>query len=103
MSAADVSEEDFTTAVIHYAMLRGWMVSHARPAKTAKGWRTLIQGHKGAPDLLLARNGVVILAELKTSTGRLSTEQRLWAHHINGALYRLWRPTDWPKIADELR
>lgn len=70
-------EEDFTTWLVDAAMRLGWRVCHVRPARTARGYRTPIQGHKGLPDVVLARAGVVVLAELKTETGRTTPDQRL--------------------------
>ena len=53
------------------------------------------------PDLILARRGVVILAELKSQTGRLSREQQMWQTAL-GAHHRVWRPSDLPAIIKEL-
>lgn len=86
-----ISEDEFLRAVIDLAKLRGWRVAHFRPARTRGGWRTPVQGHNGFPDLVLARNGVVIFAELKTDGGKLSEDQQTWAHHLGGSMY-LWRP-----------
>lgn len=60
-----------------------------------------MQGDRGFPDLVLAKNGVVILAELKTDTGRLGQGQPEWAEQI-GTQYRLWRPKDMEQIKAEL-
>lgn len=96
-----MSEDDLKAAVLELAMLRGWMVCHVRPARSAKGWRTPIEGHKGLPDLILARGGRVILAELKGPKGRPTPGQRDWlaAAGPNG---RLWNGNDWDAIAAEL-
>jgi len=53
------------------------------------------------PDLILARRGVVILAELKSDKGRLTLEQIAWQRAI-GEHHRLWRPSDLPSIVREL-
>lgn len=89
----DLSEAAWTSWVIDAAKLHGWRVHHARPGRTAQGWRTPVQGHVGAPDLLLARGGDVVCAELKTRTGRVRPEQRDWLHNL-GAHGALWRPAD---------
>lgn len=90
----NVKEDPFKDAVIHLAMLLGLLVHHGRPARTKDGWRTPIQGHAGYPDLTLAGAGGIIFAELKTATGRLSPEQKIWQARIEaaGGQYRLWRP-----------
>jgi hypothetical protein len=97
-----LSEAQFQTTVIDYALLRGWRVHHSLPAKTGKGWRTPLQGHPGLPDLVLARAGVVILAELKRHRATPSPDQRLWLAAIGGNA-RLWTPANWPEIYEELR
>lgn len=97
-----LSEDQFKDIVIDYAILRGWLVHHSRPAIARSGrWLTPLQGHKGLPDLVLARGGQVILAELKSDKGRASVEQRAWLGAL-GTYGRLWRPADWPVIHAEL-
>jgi hypothetical protein len=88
-----VSEAQFTSAVIELAKYRQWMVCHFRPARTARGWRTAIEGDKGFPDLVMARKGRVIFAELKVGRGKMSAEQEAWSSELNGEFY-LWYPAD---------
>ena len=102
MTVLRESEADFTAWVIDVAKLHGWLVHHVRPAWTAKGYRTPVQGDAGAPDLLLARDGVVVLAELKTQTGRVRPEQEAWLAAC-GPSARLWRPADRPAVLALLR
>lgn len=97
-----MTEDDLLRQVLDLAKLRGWMVVHHRPARTDKGWRTPTQGHKGVPDLILARRGVLILAELKSDKGRLSLEQIAWQQAIGEQHHRVWRPSDLPSIIREL-
>lgn len=101
-----IKEADFQTAVIELARLRGWLVYHARPARTAKGWRTPVQGDGvGFPDLLLVKPGVgVFYRELKAGRGALSENQKTWIHAINaaGGDAGVWTPADWVRIAEEL-
>lgn len=97
-----MTEAELQKWVIDLAHLRGWLITHYRPAATRRGrFLTHLQGDKGGPDLLLARNSVVILAELKSSKGRLTPEQRAWRDQI-GDIYRLWRPSDLEAIINEL-
>ena len=96
-----IAEADFTRAVLDLARLRGWKVTHFRPARTETGWRTPLQGDAGFPDLVLARDGVVIHAELKSAKGRMTQEQAEWAIAL-GPSHRLWRQADFPAIASEL-
>ena len=97
-----MSEAQFTTRVVDTAKLYGWLVTHFRPAKTEKGWRTALTGDSGFVDLVLARDGVVLHAELKVGRGKPRPDQVSWAHAI-GETYRLWYPEDWDEIVAELR
>ena len=99
---ARMTEAQFTETVIQLAKFHNWMVVHFRPAWTEVGWRTALSGHKGFPDLVLARNQVVLIVELKTIKGKVTKEQQRWADAI-GDQYRLWRPTDLETIKEELR
>lgn len=94
-------EGDFQSRVTDLATLRGWIWVHYRPARTAKGWHTPLQGKKGCPDLILARRGVVLLVELKSDTGSASRDQKDWLAAL-GPNARLWRPRDWPEILETL-
>lgn len=95
------SEADFTTQVVELASLRGWLVTHSRPAMTAKGYRTAIQGHKGFPDVVACRGGRLVVAELKSESGRFFAEQVAWLGRLDEVrgieVYR-WRPRDWAVI-----
>ena len=83
----------------------GWLCTHFRPALTARGWRTPIQGAKGFPDVVLAKGGRVIFAEIKGRGDKLSYEQCVWldtlaecdypSTGINGVEVYLWEPKDW--------
>ena len=96
-----MSEDEFKSRVIDTAKHHGWRVHHTRPARTTQGWRTPVEGHAGLPDLVLARDGLVILAELKSDTGDVSDDQGLWLEAA-GPSGRLWRPADWLEILAEL-
>lgn len=100
--ALTISEADFQTTLLDYARLRGWMCTHFRPARTVKGWATALQGDPGFPDLVLARDGVVLVAELKRHGKKASPAQLRWLAAV-GACGRLWGPANWPEIFEELR
>lgn len=98
-----LTEAKFLKMVLDLAKLRGWRTAHFRPAKTSKGWRTAVQGDgRGFPDLILIRDRVMVVAELKVGRGQLTEEQKVWL----AAFARLepvvrvlvWRPADWEKI-----
>lgn len=98
------TEDEFQKQVIELAQKRGWHVAHFRPARVIrKGketWRTPVEGDKGFPDLVLARDRIVIHAELKSDSGVVSPEQHAWLMALGGVV---WRPKSWPTIEEILR
>lgn len=106
-----MTEADLQRKIIDLAKLGGWLVHHVRPARTAHGWRTPIEGHAGFPDLVLAhhRHGL-ILAELKADKGRLRGDQEDWIARLTAATIGardrvrvvVWHPNDWPDIVATL-
>lgn len=98
----EASERLFQEAVLQLAILNGWQHFHPSPAQKRPGvWRT---DGKGFPDLVLAhRDRGVIFAELKTSTGKMTPEQRTWEYNLYPHVeFYLWRPADLERIADRL-
>lgn len=104
MSArARITEADWQTTVVDLARLRGWMVAHFRPARTAAGWRTPVAyDGTGFPDLILARDGRVLVLELKTDTGRVTIHQRDWIRELGGHAHII-RPRDFDYLQDLLQ
>ena len=94
-----LTESQFTSQVVRLAMLYGWQVCHFRPARTAKGWRTPVQGHAGMPDIIAVRNGRKVGAELKVGNNKPTEDQLLWLQHWGQDAY-LWYPEDWKQIED---
>jgi hypothetical protein len=98
-----MSEKDWQRRVMDCAKLHGWRRLHIRaaPQRFGQSWRVPYEGDSGLPDLILARGGVVLLAELKSADGKPTPEQSAWlaAAGTNG---RLWRPADWPAVLAEL-
>jgi hypothetical protein len=90
-------ERELQDAIVECAQLLGWKVMHTRPAWTAKGYRTPIQGDVGFPDLVLARGPRMIFVELKSSRGTLSPAQVAWKQALEwaGGTVYVWRPEDW--------
>ena len=91
-----MSEAELYQQVEGIAHLHGWLIAHFRPAQTSRGWRTPVQGDgAGFPDVVLARRGVVLLAELKRPDGALSAAQVKWADALLGPGWEgVWRPQD---------
>lgn len=97
-------EKELVSVLVDYASLNGWRVHHCRPAVNRRGeWSTPIQGDKGFPDLILARQGMILVREVKTEKGRLTEAQHSWlaAFGVPEPL-GVWRPSDWNRIRDEL-
>jgi hypothetical protein len=91
---AGESEGDFTRWLIGAMQLKGWVVTHIRPAMVDGRWMTPYEGDTGLPDIIAIREGRILLAELKSEAGRVRPEQQKWLDH--GA--HLWRPSDRPAI-----
>ncbi|REK25904.1 MAG: hypothetical protein DWQ40_00335 [Actinobacteria bacterium] len=104
LAVLTMGETEFQTMVLDHAKEQGWMVHHCRKAMRGDGqYRTPIQGHKGFPDVVFARNGDVLFVEFKSETGTLTGEQADWLNELNGGPINLhehhpavvWRPRDW--------
>lgn len=100
-----MSEREWQSRVLEAARLYGWRIAHFRPAPDPRrggAWRTPMEGDPGFPDLVLAKRGLVIFAELKTETGRLTTGQAAWLAELPPAAMcartHVWRPSDWPEV-----
>jgi hypothetical protein len=95
------SEANFQDKIIQLATLAGWMVHAERPAWSAKGYRTPIQGNAGWSDLVLCKPPRLIIAELKRESGKVSPDQEDWIISLGGCqgveVY-LWRPSDFDRI-----
>lgn len=99
-NAAD--EAGFQAAVLDYAHLRGWRTYHTHDSRRSAA---------GFPDLMCVRGGRLVVAELKTEHGKLTTEQEAWLAELDDVerasfgIVRVfcWRPSDWPTIERVLR
>lgn len=102
INGVPVSERQFTDALIGYAEALGWLCWHVRPARTASGWRSPMQGNgaKGVLDTELIRGKRLLKIELKTDSGQLTPEQRLWVERYQaaGIECHVLRPRDWRTI-----
>jgi hypothetical protein len=66
-----------------------------------------MQGDKGFPDLVLAKQRRVIFAELKSATGKLSQDQEDWMTELESPVggsheTYVWRPDDIDEIGKVL-
>lgn len=94
-----MSEAAWQKRVTDTLDLYGWKWCHYRPARTAKGWRTPLEGHAGCPDLIIAGYGSVFIVELKTDdrASKLTADQQSWID-VGGNHAAVWRPADWPFV-----
>ena len=83
--------------VVDAAKLFGW--EHYHP------WLS-VHSPRGWPDLALCRPPRLILAELKSPTGKLTEAQAHWLELLRGCpgveAY-CWRPQDWDGLVELLR
>lgn len=110
--AALQPEADFQKAVIDYARLHDWQVTHVTPAKWTAAGLVPDSAQKGFPDLMFMRpvDGFIrpyglVFAELKKRDGRKRPGQQEWIDSLvaAGVPAFLWRPADWPAIERVLR
>lgn len=98
LQARAMSEDKLLANVIGAMRDLGWRVAHFRPAKTAKGWRTAVQGDgKGFPDVIACRRERMIVAELKSHRGSTTGDQDIWLSVFAkaGAEAYVWKPIHW--------
>jgi len=97
-----MSERQFQRTVSEYATLRKWLVHAERPARRQSGsYSTPIEGDRGFPDLVLARDGEVVFAELKVGSNRPTVGQRAWLAALPNSY--LWYPKDMDEIIKRLK
>jgi hypothetical protein len=98
-ATSTISEDKFTDMVIELFHLYGWKVVHFRRArKKGGGWATPIKGDPGSPDIIAARHGRKVFAELKVGKNKPTEAQQDWLHHLGSDAY-VWYPDDWYTIA----
>jgi hypothetical protein len=106
LRAVPEKEKEFQGAVVEMARLAGWRVAHFRPARTKHGWKTPVSADgAGFPDLILTRNDRLVVAELKSDTGKVSSDQELWLDafsQIPGVEVFVWRPAEWSEVVETL-
>ena len=86
-----MTEDEFQSAIIQTAQLFGYLCYHTHDSRRSQS---------GFPDLVLAKNGVVLIAELKTDTGVVTNLQVEWLLAAHGVI---WRPKYWDIIEKSLK
>jgi hypothetical protein len=92
-----MSEQELVDVIIELCGDFHLKVADFRPAQTAQGWRTAVQGDGvGYPDLTIVGPRGVLFREVKSSSGRLTTAQAVWVGLLgNVADAGVWVPADW--------
>jgi hypothetical protein len=91
-----VTEKAWQEIVVQLATLYRWRHFHVYDSRRSdSGW----------PDLILVRAPQLIVAELKTDTGRLTAAQAEWLALLDacGLETHVWRPRDFEAVHDRLR
>jgi hypothetical protein len=102
--ALDCSEAVFQAAICRLASWAGYRIMHVPPVHDRRrGWITPTQGDEGWPDLILARDGRILIVELKSMKGakRFRPGQKEWIEAA-GEHGRIWTPADWDTAVKEL-
>lgn len=100
-----VPEATWQAQFIELAHLFGWRIAHFRAAKSARGWRTPVQGDgKGFPDNVLVRERVIYV-ELKRVGKKTTPEQQEWMDWLMmaGQECYVWTIDDMEQAVEVLR
>lgn len=104
-----MKESEFQDNIIELAQLKGWMVAHFRAVRVQRRdgsvyHCTPVQAQgAGFPDLILLKEGRLIVAELKSDKGKTSPEQDKWLDlFCTVSEAYVWRPKQWDKIVEVL-
>jgi hypothetical protein len=101
-----VKEKDFQKQVLDLAATRGWHTAHfgstVKWVKTKNGYKVVPDSQAaGFPDLVMARKGRLVFAELKVGRNKPSELQKRWLWElgeVDGVGVYLWTPDDWDEI-----
>lgn len=99
--AGSAKETDIQAAICGYLSLKRYFFWRANTApifdKTRGAFRAMPKyGRKGVSDILLLKEGVLHAIEVKTDTGRLSPDQKLFKEDIerHGGIYLVAQSID---------
>ena len=89
---ATISEKQFRQQIIDLLRLFGW--------KYYFTW-TSLHSPSGFPDIIALRDGMLIIAELKSEKGRVTPAQKRWLEAFGGLANCwafVWKPSMWDSI-----
>lgn len=90
-------ERDWREQVVEAAKLAGWVCYWT--------WNS-VHSPAGMPDLILCKPPMLVFAELKTETGKVTDSQKCWLELLSQATdvrSTIWRPSDWPDVLEVLQ
>jgi Holliday junction resolvase len=90
-------ERHLQAGLEEHLRLTGWRYYHTHNSSRSVA---------GFPDIVALRGSRILVAEIKTERGRVSTAQRGWlaAFEAAGVSAYLWRlPGDWAQVGEVLR
>jgi hypothetical protein len=92
-----VNEDQLLTEILKLAEENNILVHHCRDSRKCDG--------NGLPDLILVGKTNILLVELKSAYGELSSAQNIWRYRIiaAGGYWVCWRPEDLPRARWVLR
>ena len=92
----EMPESEWLDRVRTLARQRGWITYHTYDSRRSES---------GFPDLVMARWGQLVFAELKRQSGKLTGAQREWEASLRlvcgpgtPVRYYVWRPSDWDEV-----
>jgi hypothetical protein len=91
-----LTEKQFQALVVSLAKSRGFRVYHTHDSRRSE---------PGFPDLVIAKPGRMIAAELKVPGGKVSEAQEEWLSLFDsvGLPNAIWYPEQWSEILDTLK
>ena len=93
---SSISEAVWQGMVIEAATQAGWLHYHTHDSRKSQ---------RGFPDLVLVRPPDILFIELKTETGVMQPDQKVWQQWLSQCPqieYAIWRPSDFTQIAQRL-
>lgn len=92
-----MSESAFQDKILDLCKWHRLKVFHVYDSRKSAG--------PGFPDLVIVGKSGTLFAELKSTTGKVSTLQTEWieALQVSGERVHVWRPEDWDEVQQVLK
>ena len=97
----NISEKEFMKLITDYAREHNWKFHHCNDMSRCSGDLDGRYSGRGFADLVMARNGEIIVAELKSENGSISKAQMEWIREYPAT--EIWRPSMAGYIMERLR